>query len=755
MFRKLAMALAAVMLVGCGAHVGGSSGIGAGILPDPVNPPALRSNSLPSALRTIRVESPTQFADAVTAAVPGDQIVLANGNWVDFDALLEAEGTAEAPVQLIAETPGKVILSGQSSLRLAGNYLFVSGLVFKDGYTPRSEVISFRKDTESTANNSRVTSTVIEGYSNPDRAQRDLWIGLYGKNNTFDFNHLSGKLNAGPTLAVRLDTEASRENHHRIANNYFGPRPIFGSNGGETLRIGTSHFSLTDSLTVVENNFFDRCSGEVEIISNKSGGNIIRGNTFYASRGTLTLRHGSGTLVENNLFDGAGAAYTGGVRVINARQTIRNNYFRNLTGNRFSGALVVMNGVPDSPINRYHQVDGAVIEHNTFDGVAAIELGEGSDAERSAVPINSVFKDNLVIGLGGTTPFNLYDDISGIKFEGNVFDVVPPAAIATGFQIEAAEQAEKSIASANGVGALGDFGVAKEATGVAWYPKASEESPFEGGRNIALQPGNDVLSGALNTARPGDRYTLSPGTYRESRIINVEVPLTVEAAKGRPVELLFERPNLFVLTGGGGLILQGVTVSGVDAPDGSGNSVITTSDSKGSGNHMLALRDVRFENLDVNRGFSVVAAKKGSFFDRIDVERSSFENVSGTVFKLDEEADDYGIYNAEFLSIRESRFANIGGPIAAIYRGGSDESTFGPHADISGSTFDSVGRGTAPLMVLYGVQKGSFIDNTVTGADPIELTFTTGLPVFSQSGNRVNGVAQSDFTNKTDLRNRK
>ena len=139
---------------------------------------------------------------------------------------------------------------------------------------------------------------------------------------------------------------------------------MFGSNGGETLRIGTSHFSLTNSNTLVENNFFDRCSGEVEIVSNKSGANTYRGNTFYESRGTLTLRHGNGTLVENNLFQGNGAPYTGGVRVINAQQTIRNNMFRNLTGTRFSGSLVVMNGVPNSPINRYHQVDGAIIEQN-------------------------------------------------------------------------------------------------------------------------------------------------------------------------------------------------------------------------------------------------------------------------------------------------------------------------------------------------------------------------------------------------------
>ena len=43
---------------------------------------------------------------------------------------------------------------------------------------------------------------------------------------------------------------------------------------------------------------FDRCDGEVEIISSKSGGNIYRGNLFLQSRGTLTLRHGDGNLVE-------------------------------------------------------------------------------------------------------------------------------------------------------------------------------------------------------------------------------------------------------------------------------------------------------------------------------------------------------------------------------------------------------------------------------------------------------------------------
>jgi poly(beta-D-mannuronate) lyase len=246
-------------------------------------------------LRKIKVSTQEEYEAVEKAVQPGDVIVLAKGVWTDFDLVLEAEGTAENPIYLVAEEPGQVVLSGQSSLRLGGQHLIVSGLVFRDGYTPRNEVISFSRDSENLAYNSRVTQTVIENYSNPDRTQRDFWVVMYGKNNEFDRNHLSGKVNSGPTMVVRLDSEESQNNNHQIHHNYFGPRPVFGSNGGETLRIGTSHY-LADhhSNTLVENNFFDRCSGEVEIISNKSGNNTYRANTFFESRGTLTLRHGNG-----------------------------------------------------------------------------------------------------------------------------------------------------------------------------------------------------------------------------------------------------------------------------------------------------------------------------------------------------------------------------------------------------------------------------------------------------------------------------
>jgi len=366
------------------------------------------------------VEDQEDFEEAAKSLKPGDTITLANGVWNNFEILFTGEGTEDAPIRLTAQDKGKVILTGQSNLRIAGEYLEVSGLVFKDGFTPTQEVVSFRRNKDHLANNSRISEIVIDNFNQPERQEADFWVMMYGKNNRFDHNHLVGKRNKGVTMAVRLNTEASQENYHQIDHNYFGPRSILGSNGGETLRIGTSHYSMTNSHTIVENNYFDRCDGELEIISSKSGKNIIRNNSFYESRGTLTMRHGNDTLVEGNVFFGNGADHTGGIRVINARQTVRNNYMEGLTGSRFGGALVIMNGVPNSPVNRYQQVVGSVIENNTLVNSDNIQLAAGSDQERSAVPIDTTFKNNLIYSESVKEVFTVYDDVSGIDFASNI-----------------------------------------------------------------------------------------------------------------------------------------------------------------------------------------------------------------------------------------------------------------------------------------------------------------------------------------------
>src|SRR5688572_22214841 len=75
-----------------------------------------------------RVATIKELDNAINDAQPGDTITLRNGAWGDFDILFDAEGTAESPITLRAQTPGKVVISGPTALRIGGRHLAVSGL---------------------------------------------------------------------------------------------------------------------------------------------------------------------------------------------------------------------------------------------------------------------------------------------------------------------------------------------------------------------------------------------------------------------------------------------------------------------------------------------------------------------------------------------------------------------------------------------------------------------------------------------------
>ncbi|MDE0488199.1 MAG: polysaccharide lyase 6 family protein [Gammaproteobacteria bacterium] len=705
-----------------------------------------------SAAETL-VTNQEEYRDAVARAGPGDVIVLANGVWRDFEILLVGNGEPERPITLTAETKGQVIISGQSNLRLAGSHLVVSGLVFRDGYTPTSAVISFRRTKGEPANHSRVTETVIDRFNNPERHEIDFWVLMFGRHNRFDHNHVEGKGNLGVTMAVRLDGEENQQNHHRIDHNYFGPRPILGSNGGETLRIGTSHYSLTDSLTVVENNVFDRCDGELEIISNKSGGNTFRGNLFLESRGTLTMRHGNNAVVEDNVFLGNGVPNTGGIRVINKGHVVRNNYLHGLTGYRFGAAFTVMNGVPDSPLNRYHQVEDVLMENNSIIQCDYIEMAGGSDEERSATPIDSRFRSNLVFNRDGNNVIRVHDDISGIAFKGNAANAVDDLPVKSGFSNSPIEMQQ----AANGlwypvgddlasIGVRTDLKVLdKDDTGVAWYPKpgSSRATP----PTILVTPGEDSLFDAAKRSDAGSILELAPGDYRVRKTIVIERPLTIKAAQGRgTVRLEFERPALFELDDGGRLELSGLEISGAASPDMSGNSVVRTSRYSMTSNYGLVVDDCSVSDLDVNYLFNFFLVAKNTFADEIRITRSEFSDITGSVLALSREIDDLGRYNGEEISVVDSRFSNIGGAVFDIYRGGTDESTFGPRLELRSSVLESVGHNarnkTAASIRLLGVQVADIHDNEFIDSRPIRVTHTVGDPITRIGGNRFTGTPE-------------
>jgi poly(beta-D-mannuronate) lyase len=230
-------------------------------------------------------------------------------------------------------------------------------------------------------------------------------------------------MTSGPTLVVWVEAQP---NNHQIDHNFFAHRAPLGRNGGETMRIGTSDVSMNISRTLVEQNYFERCDGEAEIISNKSCENIYRGNTFVESQGCLTLRHGNRATVEGNFFFGHGRAGTGGIRVIGEDHKILNNYLEGLAGRDFQSAMPFVNGIPNSKPNEYFRVQRATVSSNTFvNCVQNITFGIGHAARnRIEEPWDVTLADNVIVTNVAKTPLIYFQDTARppqrLKLHGNL-----------------------------------------------------------------------------------------------------------------------------------------------------------------------------------------------------------------------------------------------------------------------------------------------------------------------------------------------
>ncbi|MNK01702.1 Chondroitinase-B precursor [compost metagenome] len=667
---------------------------------------------------TITVENPAALKAAVNNARPGDVVQLKDGTWNSATIELQGQGTAKAPITIMPQTPGGVIFSGQSCIQIGGAYLLIRGFHFKNGYSPRREVISFRINNDLLANNCRVSEMVIENYSNPQRFKSDTWITLYGKNNRVDHCTFVNKLNAGPVLIAELDDERSQENEHSIDHNYFKGRQRFGSNGGETIRIGVSRYSLTASRSRIVNNYFERCNGEVEIVSIKSGENQVSFNTFYECEGGLVLRHGSGNIVEGNFFIGNNKPFTGGVRVINPKQKIINNVFWQLQGNNFRSALSVLNGVPNSLINRYYQVKDAEISHNTFINSESILFGAGKDAERTLGPKNVSFKNNLII-----TPKNeVYTDANndkGIVFADNGLDASFNGQLPDGFK-----KAKIKYLKIKGFNLPYDtrYGadlkkmslIGKEQTGALWY-KPIDQIPVRRPKSFHVTAAqSNEITDIIKAALPLDTIVLSEnGYYKISAAIAIRKPLVIMAAHNLTARPTFVNssykslPAFITIENGGDLLVKGIAFKGAHENFGAVDAGISSTELAMNRPYQLTIDNCEFYdyNESSNSGFR---ASKGTLADSLVVTNSIFHHMSGSGLDLASEKDDKGMYNAEYTLVSNCTFSNLLSSAINIYRGGNDESTLGPFVTIDHCTFNQVeNREQGTVVRLIGAQQAS------------------------------------------------
>jgi len=362
---------------------------------------------------------PAELTAAMKKARPGDEVVLAEGEWRDAELRIDGNGTAQEPILVRAAVPGKTILTGSSRVRLSGSYIVVSGLWLRNPTNSSVDWFEFRFDSKRSASHCVVSDCAFmedDDFATINKESR--WIGIYGEANQLKSCRIVGKKNKGTTVVVWLGEQD--KGSHEIKSNYFGNRPSLGKNGGETIRIGDSDASMQSAKCLVERNLFEDCDGETECISNKSCENIYRGNTFLEVQGTLTLRHGNACLVEKNLFLGNKKSRTGGIRVIGEDHRVLNNYLQDLEGDGFRTAIVLMNGFPDSKLNGYFPVKRAVVDGNIVVNCKhSLLLGYNDEVKANVPPADCVIRNNSIIARDGQAGIEVLLFPTDSRFEGN------------------------------------------------------------------------------------------------------------------------------------------------------------------------------------------------------------------------------------------------------------------------------------------------------------------------------------------------
>jgi poly(beta-D-mannuronate) lyase len=693
---------------------------------------------LPGMAETILVKDAEDLKKANREAKPGDLIILQNGEWKNITIELDCEGTAAQPITFKAQSAGGVKITGKSKLRLGGRYIVVDGLFFTNGFAGDDAVIDFRIDKKQLANDCRVTNTVISSFNNPKRMDDNYWVEFYGKRNRLDHCTFLDKKNMGVLLAVILDDERSRENFHSIDHNYFGYRLPLASNSGEIIRVGVSQHCEFNSNTQIVDNFFEHCDGETEIVSIKSGSNVVRSNVFKECQGSVVLRHGNFNTVENNIFLGNNKPGTGGVRVINKGQWVVNNLFYQCRGVGFRAPLSIMNGVPNSPAFRYVAVTDAVIMNNSFVNCTPISLCEGSDTERSVIPTKVLFEKNIFYNTRDEKIYNAYDDISGISFRANSVSNQVPQNLAKGFykvQVStlAAQPATIPVIAVNMPIKISDS--LKEAAALRLFKSLPLTAGFTNKKLLQSVTSNaykncgapaamfknqktktagiskscsnaaEVVAALKKNNFEETEILLTGNEYIFSKPLEVNTKLLLKTNVKGTVKFLLDNKEPFLLEvkAGGALTLTGLNL---DLQGNRADYFISTDVSGSSGHSNINIKNCSFSN---NEG-AFFNASKYSVLDSMIVTSNQFNNNQGQLFNFFNEDDKKGYYNVEKLTISNNVFDRQQAPIISMLRGGNDESTLGPLLQFNNNTITGSDSKEKPLILLNGTQL-SFITN--------------------------------------------
>ncbi len=410
------------------------------------------------------------FQSSVANALPGDTVIVRNGNysWGQISLSNNNGNVSSAWIVIKAQMFDSVVFTGNTYLQFSGTHLLVTGFRFASGNAGTNGVIQFRNSSGLAANYCRINNIVIDNYNSDSSANADpanpgvgidnKWVSIYGTNNRVDHCTFINKFNAGATLVVWYEVvvypQQASSTYNRIDSNYFNGRGYKNGNGGESIRVGTSTVSRSNGFNVIEYNLFENMVQlEPEVISNKTCFNTYRYNTIKNCTGGLTLRHGRYCSVYGNfiIVDNPTVSNAYGIRIIDKGHKVFNNYIEGVNGN--SGSLtslrcpiILYNGLysvndTTNPAHSsgYWPADSSIVAFNSLvncKGGAGIVIAHTDQGTLTYQPLGLVLANNVIKMATGQAAYKDPSSSTATYFsEGNIYNA--PSGIgniaATGF----------------------------------------------------------------------------------------------------------------------------------------------------------------------------------------------------------------------------------------------------------------------------------------------------------------------------------
>jgi poly(beta-D-mannuronate) lyase len=199
----------------------------------------------------------------------GSTILLNDGVYSNVNIEISCKGESDKRITIKPLNPGKVVLTGSSTIKIIGSYTTLCNITMKDGGVTQ-EAISIN------GNNNRITGFNVS-YGLTDCYQM---VCVNGKQNRVDHCVFRDWHKKGTWIYVSRPNKT--EDYAIIDHNIFQNRvPADNSNNYCSIRIGASNSSQTSSKTTVAHNKFINCNGEIEVISNKSCDNLFYRNEMH------------------------------------------------------------------------------------------------------------------------------------------------------------------------------------------------------------------------------------------------------------------------------------------------------------------------------------------------------------------------------------------------------------------------------------------------------------------------------------------